>query len=51
MLIEQGAYTEAEIINLRAEQAALQILEGDFDNIKDAVEQLKDPKVLYQKHV
>ncbi len=46
MLIEQGAYTEAEIVNLRAEQAALQILEGNFDNIKDAVEQLKDPKVL-----
>lgn len=46
MLIEQGAYTETEIVNLRAEQAALQILEGDFDNIKDAVEQLKDPKVL-----
>lgn len=46
MLIEQGAYTEAEIVNLRAEQAALQILAGDFDNIKDAVEQIKDPKVL-----
>lgn len=46
MLIEQGAYTEAEIVNLRAEQAALQILEGDFSNIKDAVEQIKDPKVL-----
>lgn len=46
MLIKQGAYTEAEIVNLRAEQAALQILAGDFDNIKDAVEQIKDPKVL-----
>ena len=46
MLIEQGAYTEEEIINLRAEQATLQILEGDFDNIKDAIAQIKDSKVL-----
>ena len=46
MLIEQGAYTKEEIINLRAEQATLQILEGDFDNIKDAITQIKDPKVL-----
>jgi hypothetical protein len=46
MMIAQGAYTTQEIVNLRAEQATLQILEGDFDNIKDAVEQIKDPKVL-----
>ncbi len=46
MLIAQGAYTDEEAVNLRAEQAVLQILEGDFDNIKDAVEQLKDPQVL-----
>ena len=46
MLIEQGAYTEEEIVNLRAEQAALQILEGNFNNIKDAMEQIKDPAVL-----
>ncbi len=46
MLISQGAYTEEEIVNLRAEQVALQILEGNFDNIKDAVEQIKDKKVL-----
>ena len=45
MLIEQGAYNEQEIINLRAEQAALQIFEGDFDNVKDAMQQVKDPKV------
>lgn len=45
MLIKQGAYTEQEIINLRAEQAALQILEGDFSNIQDAVQQIKDKRV------
>ncbi|MDR1167938.1 MAG: LysM peptidoglycan-binding domain-containing protein, partial [Heliobacteriaceae bacterium] len=46
MLISQGAYTEAEVVNLKAEQAALQILEGDFSNIQNAVQQIKDPKVL-----
>ena len=46
MLIEQGAYNEQEIINIRAEQAALQILDGGFANAKDAVQQIKDPKVL-----
>lgn len=46
MLISQGAYTEEEIVNLRAEQAALQILEGNFDNVKDAIAQIKDKKVL-----
>ena len=46
MLIEQGAYTEEEIIKIRAEQAALEILEGSFSDIKDAVEQIKDKKVL-----
>lgn len=46
MLIAQGAYTDEEAVNLRAEQAVLQILEGDFDSIKDAIEQLKDPNVL-----
>ena len=45
MLISQGAYTKEEAVNLRAEQAALQILEGDFENAKDAVQQIKDPKV------
>ena len=45
MLISQGAYTKNEAVNLRAEQAALQILEGDFENAKDAVQQIKDPKV------
>ena len=45
MLIAQGAYNEQEIINLRAEQAALQIMEGDFANAKDAIQQIKDPKV------
>ena len=45
MLISQGAYTKEEAVNLRAEQAALQILEGNFDNAKDAVQQIKDPKV------
>lgn len=45
MLIKQGAYTEQEIINLRAELAALQILEGDFSNIQDAVQQIKDKRV------
>lgn len=46
MLISQGAYTEEETVNLRAEQAALQALEGGFSDIKDAVAQIKDPKVL-----
>ena len=49
MLIKQGAYGKEdseEVVALRAEQAALQILEGDFDNVKDAVEQIKDKKVL-----
>ncbi len=46
MLIEQGAYNEQEIINIRAEQAALQILDGGFANAKDAVQQIKDPDVL-----
>lgn len=45
MLISQGAYTKEEIVNLRAEQAALQILEGNFINAQDAVQQIKDPKV------
>ena len=45
MLIAQGAYNEKEIINIRAEQAALQIMEGDFSNTKEAVQQIKDPKV------
>ncbi|MCM1003264.1 MAG: FHA domain-containing protein [Candidatus Gastranaerophilales bacterium] len=46
MLISQGAYTEKEAMNLRAEQAALQMLEGGYDDILDAVQQLKDPRVL-----
>lgn len=46
MLIQQGAYTPDEVINIRAEQAALQILEGNYANVKDAVEQIKAPDVL-----
>lgn len=46
MLISQGAYTKEEATALRAEQAALQILEGDIDNIKDAVKNIKDKDVL-----
>ncbi len=45
MLIAQGAYTPEEAAKLRAEQAALQILDGSFDGIQDAVKQIKDPKV------
>ena len=48
MLIKQGAYTPEEATKLRAEQAALQIIEGDFDEIQDAVKQIKDPEVLAQ---
>ncbi len=46
MLIAQGAYTPEQATRLKAEQAALQVLEGDFTNIKDALSQIKDPKVL-----
>ncbi len=46
MLISQGAYTKDEANTIRAEQAALQILEGDIDNIKDAVKNIKDKDVL-----
>ncbi len=48
MLIEQGAYKPEEVVKLRAEQAALQILEGDFANIKDALSQVKD-KAVYEQ--
>ena len=48
MLIAQGAYTEDEAVKIRAEQAALQILEGDFTNIYDAVSQIKDKAVYDQ---
>ena len=46
MLISKGFYSEEEVVNLRAEQAALQILEKSFDEVIDAVKQIKDPKVL-----
>lgn len=48
MLIAQGAYTEEEAVKIRAEQAALQIFEGDFTNIYDAVSQIKDKAVYDQ---
>lgn len=48
MLIAQGAYTPEEVAKLRAEQAALQILDGNFDGIEDAVKQIKDPQVYAQ---
>ncbi|MCM1338920.1 MAG: FHA domain-containing protein [Muribaculaceae bacterium] len=46
MLIKQGAYSKDQIVKIRAEQAALQILDGGFDGAKDALLQIKDPKVL-----
>ena len=46
MLISQGAYSNDEAVTLRAEQAALQILEGGMDNIKDALENINDKAVL-----
>jgi len=46
MLIKQGAYTEEEAVKIRAEQAALQVLDGGFDGIKDALSNITDPKVL-----
>ena len=46
MMISQGAYNKTEAVSLRAQQAALQILEGDMDNIKDALENIKDKEVL-----
>ena len=46
MMIAQGAYTTDEAVNLRAEQAMLQILEGNFGNIEEAVKEIKDPAVL-----
>lgn len=48
MLIAQGAYTQEEAAKLRAEQAALQILDGSFSDIQNAVEQIKDKAVLEQ---
>ncbi|MGN0031037.1 MAG: hypothetical protein ACI37Q_03685 [Candidatus Gastranaerophilaceae bacterium] len=48
MLIEQGAYTPEEAVKLRAEQAALEILDGNFSGIQDAVKEIKDAKVLAQ---
>ena len=42
MMIEQGAYTEEEITKLRAETAALQMLDGGFDNIQQAATTIKD---------
>lgn len=48
MLIAQGAYTQEEAAKLRAEQAALQILDGSFSDIQNAVEQIKDKAVIEQ---
>lgn len=46
MLIEQGAYTVEEAVRIRAEQAVLQILDGGFSDVKEAVSFIKDKKVL-----
>ena len=48
MLIAQGAYTPEEAIELRANQAIKQILEGDVDNIQDAIRHISDMNV-YKK--
>lgn len=45
-MIKQGAYTQEQAIKVRAEQVALQILEGDYNNVLDAVKQINDPQVL-----
>ena len=45
-LIKQGAYNKDEAVALRAQQAAKQAMEGDYDNIMDAVENIKDADVL-----
>ncbi len=45
-LIKQGAYTPEQAVKVRAEQAAIQILEGDYKNVLDAVKQINDPQVL-----
>ena len=42
MLIEQGAYTEEEAQKLRAETAALQMLDGGLDDIQAAAGTIKD---------
>ena len=46
MLIGQGAYTKEEAVKIRAEQAALEVLEGGFGDVQDALVQIKDPAVL-----
>lgn len=46
MMIKQGAYTDDEALALRAEGAALQAAEGDYDNILTAVKDIKDQKTL-----
>ena len=46
MLIKQGAYNKDEETQIRAQQAAKQVMEGDFENIMDAVENIEDPEVL-----
>ena len=46
MLIKQGAYNKEESAQIRAQQAAKQIMEGDSENIMDAVENIDDKEVL-----
>lgn len=46
MMIAQGAYSQEEIVALRAEQAYLQTLEGNYSDILEAVENIEDKKVL-----
>ncbi len=45
-LIKQGVYNEDEAVALRAQQAAKQAMEGDYDNIMDAAENINDADVL-----
>ena len=42
MMIEQGAYTEEEVQKLRAETAALQMLDGGLEDIQTAAGTIKD---------
>ena len=51
MLIKQGAYSKEEAVLIRGEQAALQAADGGYNNILDAVSQIKDPEVLKRMNV
>lgn len=46
MLIKQGAYSEQDAVKVKAEQVAIQMLEGDYNNILDAVKHVDDKAVL-----